>query len=194
MPIGFCFRTRFCRTPVNSSISFPFFPFSWALRPACVSPWGPLSLLALSLCTPCSLFYLISPPLPSFFFEGNNRDAMPCVCCHSLWKSLIHNVQKWGKIRFLLVFTVNSVMNGYESDTLLREENFTNMDKTTKIIERSCWQHCDTKVHNEPKLPWEHNGCPHGNWYLFTPRMKILRNFVEKTEINHDIILCIIRN
>ena len=29
-------------------------------------------------------------------------------------------------------------MNGYESDTLLREENFTNMDKTTKIMERSC--------------------------------------------------------
>ena len=39
-------------------------------------------------------------------------------------KPLVHDVQKRGKIGFLLVFTVNSVINGDETDALLREENF----------------------------------------------------------------------
>lgn len=49
---------------------------------------------------------------------------MSCVYCHSLWISLIHDVQKWGKIGVLLVLTVNPVINGNKADALLREENF----------------------------------------------------------------------
>ena len=47
---------------------------------------------------------------------------------------LPRKVQKRGKIRFLLVFTVNSVINGNEADTLLRGKIFTDLDKTTKNL------------------------------------------------------------
>ena len=51
------------------------FPFSWAVRHACVSPWVLLSLLSLSLYTPSSLFYHVHPAFPGFFLEGDNPSA-----------------------------------------------------------------------------------------------------------------------
>ena len=59
----------------------------------------------------------------------DSPDFLAGVSC----EPLVHDVQKRGKIRFLLVFTVDSVINGDKADTLLREENFTDMDKTTKL-------------------------------------------------------------
>lgn len=45
-------------------------------------------------------------------------------CSPSQTAFVLHDVQKRGKIRFLLVFTVDSVINCDKADTLLREENF----------------------------------------------------------------------
>ncbi len=49
---------------------------------------------------------------------------MSCVYCHSLWKSLIYDVQKWGKLGRLLVVAVNSAIDGDKAHTQLRETHF----------------------------------------------------------------------
>ena len=62
---------------------------------------------------------------------------MSCVYYHSLWISLIKNVTQGGKIVVALC-AVNAVIDCNETDVFLWENHFTDMDKTTKIMKRSC--------------------------------------------------------
>ena len=63
---------------------------------------------------------------------------MSCVYCHSLWISFIYDIAKRCEVIRALVLAVHAVIDGNEADTHLGEPDFTNMDKTTKTMERSC--------------------------------------------------------
>ena len=49
---------------------------------------------------------------------------MSCVYCHSLWISLIYDVQKRGKIAVLLVRAVYAVVNSNKPHAFLCKEDF----------------------------------------------------------------------
>ena len=62
---------------------------------------------------------------------------MSCVYCHSLWKGGIHDVAEGRKIIVALV-AVYTIVYGDKPNIVVRKIGVTNMDKTTKNMERSC--------------------------------------------------------
>ena len=51
---------------------------------------------------------------------------------------LIYDISERGKVVTHLIVAVHSVIDGDKADAHLREADFTDMDKTTKIMKRSC--------------------------------------------------------
>ena len=100
---------------------------------------------------------------------------------------VLHNVQKWGKIGILLIFTVNSVVHRDKADTLLRKENF-RIKAHSQIVTAQPRHIFDNDNGHIPGLNFRQH-------FLETRTLKVCprKSIVhEKTDIGKTMFLCVL--